>query len=238
VLTPVPQDGYGYDQGNGPDVRSFGISCDGSSTNNLTQSDSVQVALSFRAIQSRNNDDFVCQSLCSDISFLYADNFAGVDSPTGWSTGDGMVNLGANTWSLLSGSADVYGYKNGDSYNLTHRGTRGLGVIPGEADEIDGPERIEIIFDSPVLVNMFEVRSLFDEATGAEEGTVELYSNSGTILEATYQLTGTELTGSNGVLSTFGTDKVVDKIIFYVPSGHPQSEFAVAKVRVCPVPAQ
>jgi len=196
----------------------------------------VQVALSFRAVQSRNNDDFVCQSLCSNISFLSEDGFEGVDSPTGWSTGDGMVNLGTNTWSLLGGTATVNGYKNGSPYNLTHRGTRGLGVISGENDEVDGPEKIEIVFDEPVLVNMFEVRSLFNEATGAEEGRVELYS--GSTLEKTYQLTGVELTGTNGVLSTLGTDIAVDRIVFYVPSGHPQSEFAVAKARVCPVPVE
>ena len=236
VLTPVTQDGKGYGQGNGPDVRGSGINCDGSSTNNLTQSDSVQVALSFQAVQARNNDDFTCKSACSLISFLKSDNFAGVDSPTGWSTNDSEVNLGTNTWSLLGGTATVYGYRSGNPYNLTHRGTRGLGVIGGETDEADGPERIEIVFNEPVLINMFEVRSLFDETTGAEEGRVELYS--GITLEATYQLTGVELTGSNGVLSTLGTNISVDKIVFYVPSGHSDSEFAVAKARVCPVPTQ
>jgi len=235
ALTPVAQDGYGYGQSNGPDVRYCGISCDGSSTNNLTQSDRVQVALSFRAVQSRNNDDFLCQSLCSEISFVQP--LTGVDGDTsGWSMNDTEKNLGTNTWSLLGGTATVNGYKNGSSYNLTHRGTRGLGVIAGESDEVDGPERIEIVFNESVLINMFEVRSLFDETTGAEEGRVELYSGSN--LEATYQLTGVELTGSNGVLRTLGTDTAVDKIVFYVPSGYPDSEFAVAKARVCPVPSE
>jgi len=236
TLTPVSQDGLGYGQGNGPDVRYCGISCDGSSTNNLTQSDSVQVALSFRAVQSRNNEQFTCESLCSEISFLYTDDFEGVDSPTGWSTGDGIVYLNQSSWSLLGGTAMVYGYKDESPYDLSHRGTRGLGVIAGENDEVDGPEKIEIVFNEPVLVNMFEVRSLFDETTGAEEGIVELYSNSGTNLEATYQLTGVEMTGGNGVLSTLGTNIAVDKIVFYIPDGYPDSEFAVAKARVCPVP--
>ena len=236
VLTPVTQDGLGYGQGNGPDVRGSGINCDGNSTNNLTQSDSVQVALSFRAVQSRNNDDFVCESLCPVVSFLSDDSFEGVDNPAGWSTGDSEVNLGTNSWSLLGGNATVYGYRAGNVYNLTHRGTRGLGVAGGETDEVDDPEKIEIVFNNPVLINAFEVRSLFDEATGAEEGRVELYSAAN--LKATYQLTGVEITGSNGVLTTLGTDIAVDKIVFYVPDGYPESEFAVAKVRVCPVPVQ
>jgi len=223
-------------QGDNDPAVNPGFSCDGTSTNNLTQSDSVQVALSFRAVQSKNNSDFVCQSLCSNISFLSGDSFEGVDSPTGWSTGDGMVNLGTNTWSLLGGTATVNGYKNGSPYNLTHRGTRGLGVVSGESDEVDGPERIEIVFDEPVLVNMFEVRSLFIEETGTEEGKVQLYNDSD--LKKEYQLTGVEATGTNGVLSTLGTDIAVDKIVFYVPSGYPQSEFAVAKARVCPVPVE
>jgi len=231
VLTPVPQDGYGYGNNNGPDVRGFGINCDGSSTNNLTQSDSVQIALGFRAIQSRNNEQFVCQSLCSEISFIHP--FSEVDGDTsGWSINDSEVNLGTCTWSLLSGSADINGYKNGSAYNLTHRGTRGLGVAGGESDEIDDPEKIEIVFDSPILVNKFEVRSLFDEATGIEEGEVELYLG-GSIVQS-YHLTGTEA-GGNGVLTTFGTNQAVDKIVFYVASGYPDSEFAVAKLRVCPV---
>jgi predicted ribosomally synthesized peptide with SipW-like signal peptide len=229
-INAVPQE-----DNNSPTIDP-GFDCDGTVLDNLTQSDGVQGTLSFRAVQARHNDDFTCDSLCSVISFLDDDNFEGVDDPIGWSTGDGMVDLNQNSWSLLGGTATVYGYKNGDPYDLSHRGTRGLGVIAGENDEVDGPERIEIVFDNPVLVNMFEVRSLFDETTGAEEGIVELYSNSGTVLEATYQLTGVELTGGDGVLSTLGANIAVDTIVFYVPDGYNDSEFAVAKARVCPAP--
>lgn len=236
VLTPVPQDNLGYGHGNGPDVRSSGINCNSSGTNNLTQSDSVQVSLGFRAIQSRNNDNFICESSCSKISFLYEDSFEGVDNPTGWSTDNSTVNLGTNSWSLLGGNTTVYGYKNGSVYNLTHRGTRGLGVAGGEVDEVDDPERIEIIFNEPVFINEFEVRSFFaGEAGGDEEGDVELYN--GTNLVQSYHLTASEA-GGNGVLETLGTDQAVDKIVFYVAPGESYtsfSEFAVAKLRVCPV---
>jgi len=237
TLNPVPAGG-GVD----PSVNK-GFNCDGVGTNNLTQSDSVQVALGFRAIQSRNNDDFVCQSLCSEISFVQP--LIGVDGDTsGWSTGDNMVNLGTNTWSLLGGTADVTGYKAGvTSPQLTHRGTRGLGVYGNENDEVeslDKPERIEIVFDSPVLINAFQVRSLFFNETGGvdEEGDVELYNGGG--LVKSYHLTATEA-GGDGELDTFGTNLAVDKIVFYVKSGQTYtsySEFAVAKMRVCPVPVQ
>jgi len=230
TLAPLAQEENG-----GPDIRGPGIICDASGANNLTQSDSVQGTLSFRAVQSRNNDGFVCESPCSRVSFVQP--LTGVDGDTsGWSTGDGMVNLGTNTWSLLGGKATVNGYKNGGVYNLTHRGTRGLGVGTGEPDEVDNPERIEIVFGEPVFVNEFEVRSLFKEGTGDEEGDVELY-NGGTPV-ASYHLTAEQSTGGNGVLETLGTDQAVDTIVFYVKSGQDyttDSEFAVAKLRVCPV---
>jgi len=234
TLIPVPQG-----QGNNPTVNP-GFTCDGTVLNNLTQSDGVQGTLSFRAVQARNNGQFTCESLCSTISFLNEDSFEGVDSPTGWSTSDSEVNLGTNTWSLLGDSADVNGYTNNDPYNLTHRGTRGLGVAGGENDEVDAPEKIEIVFDSPVLVNAFQVRSLFFNETGGvdEEGDVDLY-NGGTLV-ASYHLTATQA-GGNGILETFGTDDPVNKIIFYVKGGQSYtsySEFAVAKARVCPVPVQ
>jgi predicted ribosomally synthesized peptide with SipW-like signal peptide len=234
VLAPVPA-GEGQD----PTVNS-GFTCDGAILDNITQSDSVQGTLSFRAIQSRNNSDFICQSLCSNVSFLYEDSFEGVDGDTsGWSTDNSEVNLGTNTWSLLSGSANVYGYRNGGDKNLTHRGTRGLGVAGGENDEVDAPERIEIVFDSPVLINEFEIRSLFANEDGKdEEGDVELYN--GVALVANYHLTATQA-GGNGVLETFGSNQAVDKIVFYVQGGQPYtsySEFAVAKARICPVPVE
>jgi len=173
---------------------------------------------------------------CDRISFLYEDSFKGVDPDTsGWSTGNSTINLGQTSWSLLGGEATVYGYKNGNPYNLTHRGVRGLGVAGGENDEVDDPEKIEIVFSTPVYINEFEVRSLFEEAAGEEEADVELYN--GVSLVTAYHLTA-EQSGGNGVLTTFGTNQAVDKIVFYVASGQtytPESEFAVSKLRVCPV---
>ena len=227
TLDPVTQ-GKGVDPTVDP-----GINCDGTVVDNIPQSDSVQGTLSFRAIQSRNNDQFVCESLCSIISF--ADSLEEVDGDTStWSSNDSTVNLSQTSWSLLGGGATVYGYKNGGAYNLTHRLTRGLGVSGGEEDEVDDPERIEIVFLSSVYINEFEIRSLFEESTGEEEADVELYNGSTPV--ATYHLTA-EQSGGDGVLKTFGTNQPVDKIVFYVKSGQSytaNSEFAVGKLRVCP----
>ena len=56
---PYPQDGG--NQQSGPDNRP--VLCDGSGINNITQTDSFTADISFRAIQSRNNEDFVCEEL-------------------------------------------------------------------------------------------------------------------------------------------------------------------------------
>ena len=232
VLESVPQDDYGYLPDNGPDVRNAGVSCDCGSVNNITQSDSVQVALSFRAVQSRNNNGFICESPCSRVSFV--DPFENVDNTAGWSTTDGnVVNVG-QSFTIFNGLATVYGYENSNPYNMTQRGTRGLGVAGDEYDEIDAPEKIEIVFNNPVFINEFEVRSLFDETTGTEEGDIELYNGGG--LVQSYHLTATQAGGS-GVLHTIGTDQAVDKIVFYVKAGQTYtsfSEFAVSKLRICP----
>ena len=57
------QDGYGYgeneEQGaGGPNVRK--VVCDGSGEDNSTQTDGLTADIGFRAIQSRNNEKFVC----------------------------------------------------------------------------------------------------------------------------------------------------------------------------------
>lgn len=53
---PYPQDGGNLQ--NLPDTRP--VICDGSGVNNITQTDSFTADISFRAVQSRNNELFVC----------------------------------------------------------------------------------------------------------------------------------------------------------------------------------
>ncbi len=178
------------------------------------------------------------------ISFLYADSFAGVDGDTsGWSTTTTMVNLGVSHWSLLSGMASVDGYEDGNAGILTHRGIRGLGVYGGlnddEVDTIQLTERIEITFTIDSYVNSLEVRSLFDESAGLEQGVVDFYLDSTKFY--TENLAGVQPTGTDGILAiSYGAPKLVDKLVFYVPSGQTYtgySEFAVAKLNVTPIPA-
>lgn len=63
TFDPVDQEGEGATDPvtNGPDTRGAGFDCDGESENNITQTDSFTADIAFRAIQSRNNDDFQCE---------------------------------------------------------------------------------------------------------------------------------------------------------------------------------
>ncbi len=60
--TPEPQDNQGSLPGvNGPLQRAPGVACSGASgLNNVTQTDSLTADVSFRAVQSRNNANFIC----------------------------------------------------------------------------------------------------------------------------------------------------------------------------------
>lgn len=57
--TPVAQDGVGDGSINNPTIDP-GITCDGSSVNNITQTDTIMADISFYAEQARHNETFVC----------------------------------------------------------------------------------------------------------------------------------------------------------------------------------
>ncbi len=63
TLAPVAQDGLGKTGNNGPLVRGTGVSCDGSGENNIAQTDGITVDVSFYAVQTRNNGQFLCSGL-------------------------------------------------------------------------------------------------------------------------------------------------------------------------------
>ncbi|MEM5855046.1 MAG: hypothetical protein QXX07_03335 [Candidatus Aenigmatarchaeota archaeon] len=170
-----------------------------------------------------------CPPEASQVSFLYADNFEGVDSTTGLSTTDNVVNLGKSTLSILSGHGAVTGFKNGGLGNLTHRGTRGLGVYPGEIDEVDDPEKIEITFDRAYAIDYVELRSLYAGECngGGEKAHIRYYLNEN--LVGSEDPVGVQ-TGGNGIWSkSYTTPIVADKIVFYAEKDG-CSEFAVAKI--------
>lgn len=60
TLTPS---GIANDASTGPLVRGTGFTCDGSGNNNIAQTDGITVDVSFQAVQSRNNAQFLCSSL-------------------------------------------------------------------------------------------------------------------------------------------------------------------------------
>ena len=168
------------------------------------------------------------QDSVNQISFLYEDSFEGVDDHSGWSTSDSIVNLGTSTVDILSGNGLVIGYKNGGQGDITHRGTRGLGVYPGELDEVDDPEKIEIEFDSAQYIDSIELRSLFSgECNGGEKGHIDFYN--GASLVYSENPVGVQL-GGNGIWSkSYDTAIIADKIIFYAENDS-CSEFAVARI--------
>ncbi|MCD6572900.1 MAG: hypothetical protein J7K95_02245, partial [Thermoplasmata archaeon] len=215
-------------------------------------------------------------SSCSLISFLIEDNFTGVDGNTSsWSTGDNMVDLGVNQWSLLNHHGKVYAYIDGETNpcpcdhdcdgcggcndcnschdcdgchdnddcnhcnenrTLTHRGTRGLGILEGseddEIDSIEGVEKMLISFDVPHKLCGFEIRSLFsgEGCDGEPEtGDAKFYMNGAEVGQSHFQ--GIE-EGGNGILIQNVSDVIADKIIFYVGNEEYRlySEFSLARI--------
>ncbi len=60
TVSAIAQDGLGAGNNNGPQVRGGGYTCDGSTQTNNAQTDMVKLDIGFRAIQSRNNGQFLC----------------------------------------------------------------------------------------------------------------------------------------------------------------------------------
>ena len=174
----------------------------------------------------------------SPTTISFVDTITGVDvpyEPPAWSTGDGVVEI-LHSYSLLGGMATVAGYiGDSDTFALSHRLTRGLGVSNSdtgtkEHDEVDSfarAERIEITFDVvDYYVNSLEVRSLFSPDTGwdpdIEMGAVNFYRD-GTLLHTEYMFGQEALVGENdGDLTvTYSMPYLVDQLVFYVPLSVP-----------------
>lgn len=62
VLAPLAQDGIGKTatSTNGPLVRGTGLTCNGLSANDTTQTDALTMDIAFRAVQARHNAGFTC----------------------------------------------------------------------------------------------------------------------------------------------------------------------------------
>ena len=172
----------------------------------------------------------------------------GVDTlGVNFSSNDTTKCLLRTSLSLLNGTASISAYSNSYSWLFTNRGTRGLGILGQEEDEIDSYhsfERIEVNFINPVYLKSFEVRSLFYEPNlfnpGIEHGEVGFYLNNSNVF--TQHMTGVEdiRQGTKGIVNyTYSNMWLIDKLVYYVPQGMcytPYSEFALAKFEVEEVP--
>jgi len=174
------------------------------------------------------------------ISFLATDDFEGVDRIDELSTDDNTSNLSGPHLTLLDSSAVITGYRAGSTQRLSHRGTRGLGVMCGEGDEINALESLEISFSSPHHVREMEIRSLFtgEQAPGTEQGDIYFYLDNQ--LVHVEHIAGTELPGTNGTLwvDFREMEPRVDLIVLTVEDGADytaMSEFALANMVVQPV---
>jgi hypothetical protein len=177
------------------------------------------------------------------VTISFADSIVNVDppAPTGWSTDDNVQQINSS-YGLLGGMGTVTGYIDSTSA-LSHRLTRGLGVWGAEDDEVDTKIRAEkIVIDFTGLdyyVNSIEVRSLFTNdgwSPGIEKGAVDFWLDGSKFY--TESLVAVQPTGGNGVLIvSYASPKLVDQLVFYVPGmGTSESEFAVAKIEVTPIP--
>jgi predicted ribosomally synthesized peptide with SipW-like signal peptide len=115
ALGSITQDGLGKLPGstNGPLVRGTGVTCNGSGSNNIAQTDGVVVDVSFQAVQARNNGQFTCSSLPTftgtstvPVVVVGAANFA-VGAPTCDITAndDGAVSAGFTAGANAIGDA-------------------------------------------------------------------------------------------------------------------------------------
>lgn len=124
---------------------------------------------------------------------------------------------------------------------LTHRGTRGLGVLGGsnndEIDTVDSTEVIVVSFEEPQNLLSFEVRSLFIESyngqTVYEKADVIVLLDK--VIVHKYQIIGEEVIGTgNGAAGVSDINKCFDSIAFYVSrcqNYSAYSDFAVAKIQ-------
>ena len=110
TLTPnaVAQDGLGKTVGatNGPLVRGTGVTCNGSGNNNAAQTDGVAVDVSFYAVQSRNNGQFLCSSLPAFVGTTTAPAVVVVTDDT-LATTSGQVIASPSKWLFYNDSNDT-----------------------------------------------------------------------------------------------------------------------------------
>ena len=182
---------------------------------------------------------FVGPGSCDlELSFLYEDNFVGVDDTTGWSTDTNRADLGVTEFDIFNGTGKVYAQLDTTPKEITQRGWRGLGVIGGGDDDeidyragIDSQEKIYIEFDTPKWLCKFEVRSLYeDEGENGEEevGDVRLWLAGETV--ADFHFEADVPSDENGTKVVDTENYLVDKIMFHIDQSNPFSDFSPARL--------
>jgi PKD repeat protein len=186
-----------------------------------------------------------------------------------WSQDDTTVHLKVTNWPLLNGKGLVSGHRLIQSPDcisscccdysayldncnccyveeaeLTHRGTRGLGIAGQEDDEVDSINKLEFIkvsFDEVQSLRYFEIRSLFIEPFNdllvIEQGDIILFLNEEFVCH--YQFKGEQEIGNGkGVvivppISAEKQDINFDQVVFLVnplENYSEYSEYSVAKI--------
>lgn len=179
------------------------------------------------------------------LSFLYEDDFVGVDNSSDFSTDDSTVNLGTDEFSIHGGTGVVYARINGDTGDITSRGTRGIGVYgeteQNEEDEIDyrisagSQEKIFIEFNTPKWLCGFEVRSLFSDEGENDEpevGDVKMWLDGNHVADFNFTGQNPGGGGNKGIetVDLTGDEILVDKIMFYVAESNEYSDYSPARL--------
>ena len=168
---------------------------------------------------------------------LVADTgFENVDDTSGFSLDNSFANLGTATIGILGDGSTITGFAGGQFANLTHRGTRGIGIEPDEFDEVDPGEMLDLVFSTPWFVEEIEVRSLFIEGDplAPEQGIVNYFH--GADLVHTANLIATSTVGNGAVIELNSPGILADRLSFVVSSDLATSEFALARLELTQIP--
>lgn len=125
ALEPKPQGDYDVTQG-------VGVVCSGVNTSNISQTDALSVDVSFRAIQSRNNNGYSCLTgLCENTEESYANGI--------YSEDQGLRKDGSAVLAERSDPNNALGAPNGVFYSLGFGGSLAVS-FPTKIYDAAGPD--------------------------------------------------------------------------------------------------
>lgn len=194
------------------------------------------------------------------VSFLEEDNFAGIDTISGFSTTNSMNVLGRSSLSILNGDGELTAYSDGNPGIFTHTGTQGIGIAGGGFDDrIDwvwpwgSPrEYVLLALNSEYYLTGLEFRSmgesdyLFAEPDCWFEGIRLPYITNSGYYVPYYAL------GKDGIIAIdesyvaehiipseymydYNQDVRIKGLLLYIPQ-EPESSFTLARISLKPIP--